>query len=1046
MHCHVYHKPGFPDGRAVRTLEELRTAVKTHVQSVTIGDVYIVEGVADLDAGVAERAFCDAVCQAIEIDAPGPAKSGRSGARPGWRYLIEIAYRPGVTDPVALTAREALELELGRRLEPGAVVQTARRYFIAGGLMKDLELSAIFEVLHNPLVQQATMLTVSEWSNGKRPPARYPVVEVAAISGSEAVERFDVAAMNAEELAELSRQRLLALSEAELEAVAAYYRSEEVRAERRAAGCPPEATDCELEMLAQTWSEHCKHKIFAAEIEYYDEPTATKPQRVDGLFDTYIRATTERVAKGREDLLSVFHDNSGVVGFDDEHVVCFKAETHNSPSALDPYGGAITGIVGVNRDIIGTGRGARPIFNTDVLCFGEPDTPADQIPAGLMHPRRIMAGVHAGIIDGGNQSGIPTAAGAFVFDPSFTGKPLVFCGTGGIMPRELGGAPAHEKSITPGDRAVMVGGRIGKDGIHGATFSSLALDETSPTSAVQIGDPITQKRMLDFLLEARDGGLYRSITDNGAGGLSSSLGEMARDSGGVRVELDRCPLKYPGLAPWEIWVSESQERMSLAVAPEHLEALLELAARRDVEATAIGTFTDSGFVELLYDGARVGYLRLAFVHEGLPRMRLTARWIPPEARAAPPGGADAVDGAGASLRVDLVLRELLRELLADPNVASKEALVRQYDHEVQGGSVGKPYLGVETDGPADGAVLRPVLGSNQGLSVTHGICPWYGDFDTERMAAAAVDEAFRAHIALGGDPERAYALDNFCWPDPVQSEQTPDGEYKLAQLVRACRALHDTCVAYNLPLISGKDSMKNDADFGGRKVSVRPTLLVSLMGIVPDIDAVVGTDFKAAGDLLYLAGLTHGELGGSTYARRYGAANEPSPVVSPEAALPVYRALAAAARQGLVSSMHDLADGGLAVAAAESALAGRLGAALELGALPLGPELAAAGERLSQEGDAELLEHLMRLLFCESASRILVSVPLEHTAQFETLTAGMPVACVGTVQNLPRLEATYRGERVVALEVEEIETAYKAPFGPLPGEGAGLRTEERRNV
>ncbi len=1119
MHCHVYYKPGFPDGRAVRTLEVLRAAVKTHLQSVSIGDVYIVDGVERLDAELAERAFCDTVCQTIEIDADEPASAGRlggaperakrsarSGARPGWRYLIEVAYRPGVTDTVALTAREALELELGEPLPPRAVVQTARRYFIAAGLLKDDELTAIVEELHNPLVQQATTLTVNDWAAGARPPARYQTAGDSHEVSPNSVRRHDLAAMSPEELATLSREQLLALSDDELAALAAYYRDPEVRAEREAAGCSPEATDCELEMVAQTWSEHCKHKIFAAEISYYDDGAGDGsqgagdagaergPLRIDGLFDTYIKATTETVGRGRSDLLSVFHDNSGVVAFDDEHVVCFKAETHNSPSALDPYGGAITGIVGVNRDIIGTGRGARPIFNTNVLCFGRPDTPADAIPRGLMHPKRIMAGVHSGIIDGGNQSGIPTVAGAFVFDESFTGKPLVFCGTGGIMPREAAGAPSHEKTIHPGDHAVMVGGRIGKDGIHGATFSSLALDETSPTSAVQIGDPITQKRMLEFLLEARDRGWIRSLTDNGAGGLSSSLGEMARDSGGVRVELDRCPLKYPGLEPWEIWVSESQERMSLAVAPEHLEPLLALAARRSVEATAIGSFTASGFVELLYGGARVAYMRLSFLHHGLPRMRLTARWISPEARAAdrpahalpgtPPTGAPGAAGAastggapstaasgappfaagapstaasggppapgapptGAPSPLDHELREALRILLADPNIASKEALVRQYDHEVQGGSVGKPYLGVETDGPGDGAVLRPGFDGIQGLSVTHGICPWYGDYDTERMAAAAVDEAYRAHIVLGGDPDRAYALDNFCWPDPVQSDATPDGEYKLAQLVRACRGLHDTCVAYNLPLISGKDSMKNDADFGGRKVSVRPTLLVSLMGIVPDVDAAVGTDFKSSGDLLYLAGVTYGELGGSAYARRFALAPEASPAVYPEAALSTYRALADAALRRLVSSMHDLSDGGLAVAAAESALAGRLGATLELGALSLGEELAAAGELAGSGSPEELRDHVARLLFCESASRILLSVPLEHTAEFESLTAGLPVACIGTVQSLPRLEATYRGERMLALEVEEIEAAYKTPFGPQPGETAGLRRRERRNA
>ena len=406
---------------------------------------------------------------------------------------------------------------------------------------------------------------------GKRPPQQYPGVGGNGAGGStvaDRVARFAIGGMSDRQLTELSAQRLLALSLRELHAVRDYYRSPPVRERRRAAGLDAAATDVELEMIAQTWSEHCKHKIFNATIDYHE---GGRSETIRSLFDRCIRATTHEVDPGDGFLRSVFHDNSGVIEFDAETLLCFKAETHNSPSALDPYGGAITGIVGVNRDIIGTGRGARPIFNTNVLCFAPPRM--EEVPSGLLPPRAVLEGVHRGIVDGGNQSGIPTVAGAVLFDPSFVGKPLVFCGTGGIMPASLLGAPAWEAEPRAGDLAVMVGGRIGRDGIHGATFSSLALDESSPLSAVQIGDPITQKKMSDFLLEARDRGLYRAITDNGAGGLSSSFGEMARACGGVRLELERAPLKYHGLEPWEILVSESQERMSLAVPPEHYDAL-----------------------------------------------------------------------------------------------------------------------------------------------------------------------------------------------------------------------------------------------------------------------------------------------------------------------------------------------------------------------------------------------------------------------------------------------------------------------------------------
>ncbi|MDP3177331.1 MAG: AIR synthase-related protein, partial [Spirochaetaceae bacterium] len=556
------------------------------------------------------------------------------------------------------------------------------------------------------------------------------------------------------------------------------------------------------------------------------------------------------------------------------------------------------GIVGVNRDILGTGIGAAPLFNTDVLCFAPPSVPDEAVPEGLIKPRDLLAGVHRGIVEGGNQSGIPVVAGAFVFDESFMGKPLVFCGTGGIMPLSISGEPSWKKRIERGMIAVMLGGRVGKDGIHGATFSSLALDETSPSSAVQIGDPITQKKMTDFLLEARDRGLYAGITDNGAGGLSSSLGEMAETAGGVRIDLGACPLKYPGLSPWEILVSESQERMSLAVQPEKLPALLALAERRGTEATAIGEFTDSGYVEATYLGRTVCLLSLDFLHRGLPVLRLRADWKP-----SPPVDSplrDEEDWTGALLVA-----------LADPDVASKESLVRQYDHEVKAISIEKPFTGVARDAPSDGGVLKPRYDSWRGLTVTHGICPRLSAHDARLMALAAVDEAFRAHIALGGDPDSAVALDNFCWPDPVESPANPDGAAKLAQLVRACEALREACLTYGLPLVSGKDSMKNDAFAGGRRISVKPTLLVTLVGIIDDVRKACSTDFLAAGDLVYVLGRTEGALGASVLERALGYPGLGTcPVATPGEHIALYRSVARAISGRAVRSCHDLSDGG----------------------------------------------------------------------------------------------------------------------------------------
>ena len=1034
------------DGRAIHLLRRLRAAVSDSIENVSLVDIYLLDTHPRLPLSAAESLFADPVAQTIFIDRPacerllGTAEDSArlqeshaerdSATAPerGSFLLIEVASRPGVTDPVAITARKAVEAELRLSLEVDSVIQTARQYLIrsAKPLPKrdNLRLAAL---LHNPLVQQAVVLSAQEWHEGRRFPALYPH---RVAPSPAAVATFDLAGASDLALLDLSKRRLLALTLAEMQAIRAHYAAPAVTDIRKASGLTTEATDVELEMIAQTWSEHCKHKIFNATIRYRE---GAKSETIRSLFSTYIRKTTEELAEQKPFLRSVFHDNSGVIAFDENHLVCFKVETHNSPSALDPYGGAITGIVGVNRDILGTGKCARPIFNTDVLCFGYPDTPDAELPEGLIHPALVLEGVHRGIVDGGNQSGIPVVAGAFLFDESFAGKPLVFCGTGGILPATVRGEAGWIKHIDPGDLAVMVGGRIGKDGIHGATFSSLALDESSPTSAVQIGDPITQRRMTDFLLEARDLGLFKGITDNGAGGLSSSLGEMAQSSGGVRIELDRCPLKYPGLAPWEILVSESQERMSLAVDPASIDALRALARRRDVEATVIGEFTASGRVEVRHQGKLVGMLPLAFLHDGLPVLELEAVWPEPPSRAGHPIAPRGVPP----------LSDTLLALLADPSIASKEPLIRQFDHEVQGQSVVKPFVGARADGPSDGAVLRPLPESCRGLTVTHGICPGYSLGDTYHMAMCAVDEAFRAHVALGGDPDAAAALDNFCWPDPVVSEQTPDGAYKLAQLVRACRGLREACLAYGIPLISGKDSMKNDSYLGGRKLSIKPTLLVSLVGIIADVRTAITMDFKRPGESLYLVGASRGELGGSSYERlraRAGDASlapgDPPPRPYPAEALPLYRSLHAAIDDGLVTACHDLADGGLAVALAECALAGRLGAEVELSAvalapLPVAPSEAAASPAAAGPSAAferrDALE-LERILFGESPSRFLVTVSDGSDAPFERLLSPFPAVRIGRVTGEERLTIGRSGLELINLPLQAIASAWKGAF------------------
>ncbi len=987
----MFKDPGL-DGRALRLAGSLRKSVSASIDKITIADIYIAE-LDTLTEEAAASVFSDPVAQTVYTGSPyaGTLKADE------WDYIIEISYKTGVTNPTAITARSALSAELGVKISLEAVIQTARQLIIKSGSLSEDQLENLKKHLYNPLIEQAVMISSEEWKSGKRFPAVYP----ASISPSPVeILDFDLSEMTDEQLIAFSKERLLALTADEMNAVKGYYNRADIRAIRETEGLPAGPTDVEIEMIAQTWSEHCKHKILNADVEYYDKTTG-KNERISSLFKEYVKKTTDEVSEVKDYLRSVFHDNSGVIVFDDDNLICFKVETHNSPSALDPYGGAITGIVGVNRDILGTGKGARPIFNTNYLCFGEVNAPESEIPKGLLHPRQIMEGVHRGIVDGGNQSGIPVVGGGFLFDDSYTGKPLVFCGTGGILPAEIDGEGSWIKHINPGDTAVMLGGRIGKDGIHGATFSSLALDEESPTSAVQIGDPITQKKMSDFLIEARDKGLYKGLTDNGAGGLSSSLGEMAEYSNGIIINLDDCPLKYEGLAPWEILVSESQERMSLAISEDTLEEFISLAESRGVEATAIGTFTDSGYIDLKYSGKTVGMLEMEFLHKGLPVMVLNAEWVP-ERELVKKAPAGSYDCSGNS--------EMLLKLLAEPNIASKEGLIRQYDHEVLAQSVIKPFIGKEADAPSDGAVLKPVPGTDRGVTVTHGVCPRYGDADAYDMAMCGVDEAYRAHIALGGNPEKTSALDNFCWPDPVESTENPEGKYRMAQLVRACKGLRDACTAYGMPLISGKDSMKNESKLGGKKIPVRPTLLISQMGIIEDSKKAMTSDFKKAGDKIYILGETRGELGGSFFEKLEGSELGACPAVKTDEAIALYRKIHSAMQKTLVTSCHDLSDGGLACAVAECALGGRLGAEISLDKIPAD----SAGYSSSV------------LMFSETPSRFVVTVAETDVPAFEEEMSGTAFAEIGSVNDGSELVISMNDSCCLKAGLADIEKSWKS--------------------
>ncbi len=740
--------------------------------------------------------------------------------------FTEIGFLPGVTDNVGNTASEML----------GHKVYFSQLYF--GDVPS-----------YNPLIQRSSLnklLSPPRVTLPKPHPAQIVDLEVTD-----------------EELMKISRERTLALDLASMKAIQAYKKN---------------PTDVELEALAQTWSEHCKHTIFADPLD----------EIKDGLYKHYIKGATAKIKAQKPNikkfLVSVFSDNSGAIAFDKNYLVTHKVETHNTPSALDPFGGAITGIVGVNRDAMGFGLGAKPIANTYGFCLGYPDDKRvfyrdAELKQPMLSARRIMDGVIAGINAGGNESGIPTPDGFLYFDDRYRGKPLVFAGTVGLIPRKVNGKPSHIKKALPGDYIVMAGGRVGQDGMRGAMFSSEEIHAKSSTSAVQIGDPITQKKMSDAIIkEARDLGLYNSITDNGAGGLSSSIGEMAEQSGGAEVYLDKVPLKYPGLEPWQIWISESQERMTIAIPPKNWKIFENLMKRRGVEATVIGKFTNSGKCVVKYHGKIVMDLDLDFLHNGRP-VKIQKSKKPP---------------AFAKVSAGKAKKSTLKKLLSDPNITSYEFLSKQYDHSVQATGVVGPLQGIgKINGQAE--VLAPVLGSKRGIALSHALAPDMTEINPYAMARHVIEEAIAKVIAIGADPDQLALLDNFCWCSSNEPE-------RLWQLKEACRGCYDTAVAYGTPFISGKDSMFNDFkgfDEKGNatKISIPPTLLISAIAIIPDVTKAVTEDFKQEGDLVYLAPF------GKSMMKKYFQATQ----------------------KKLIASAISIGRGGAHVALAKSAMGGMVG-------------------------------------------------------------------------------------------------------------------------
>ena len=944
------------DPRA-RALEQILRSLGVHPNGVTHGRLYLISGPQSVQLHAAVRGLC--LDPVLAATCPG----GGDSTADGW--IIEILPHPGVTDAEGDSLTEALAREGFSAVRARA----GHRYRIEGAIDSALVATAARRLAH-PVVESVSWRPVScppdeDWWRGAFMPDAQP---------DPTVETVPIRELDQDQLQELSARRLLSLPRQDLAAIGEHY---------EALGRDP--TDVELETIAQTWSEHCAHRTFKATIRHREPGMAEREIR--GLLQTLIMAATEQVK--RPWVFSAFRDNAGVIAFDREHEISFKVETHNHPSALEPFGGANTGVGGVVRDVLGVS--AEPIANTDVLCFGTLDTPAEALAPGTLPPEAVYAGVVAGIADYGNKMGIPTVNGATLFDTGYVANPLVFCGTVGLAPRDRRPTEPHA-----GDLIVVAGGRVGRDGIHGATFSSDVLGSSHAElgSVVQIGDPIVEKRLADALPRARDLGLYSAITDCGAGGLSSAVGEMASELG-AEVELARVPLKYDGLRPWEIWLSEAQERMVLAVPPPNWPALQEVFADEGVEATAIGHFTGDGYLRVRYDGEIVADLACGFLHDGMPVRQLQSVWEPsPLAEMSVP----VAEGAD--------LNQLLERVLADPNVASKEAIVRQYDHEVQGRTVGKPFVGPMDNGHADAAVLRPVARSWRGIAVGCGINPWYGEIDPYAMALLAIDEALRNVVAVGADPGRTAILDNFCWGNP----NLPD---RLGGLVRAAQGCHDAAVAFRVPFISGKDSLFNEYRLAdGTTHPIPGTLLVSAIGIVPDIRGAMSMHLKRAGNLLYLVGVTGDDLGGSLALRSDGQRGGRAPVVDLRSARRTLVAVHRAIRKGVVQSCHDLSEGGLAVAASEMAIAGGLGLELHLEDMPVSAPELPAGTRL----------------FAESPTRFLIEVAEANAPAFEAVVRRVPSARVGRVLEEPRVRVLNARRTVIERGVDVVRSLWQTPL------------------
>jgi phosphoribosylformylglycinamidine synthase subunit PurSL len=1010
----VRTKPGLLDPRALAAMAKAQHAGFAGVQQAASGRVYLLEGAlspAQLRT-ITDKLLVDPVVETVH---GGSVEVG----------TIEVHPLPGVMDPAAQSVREAIRELVGVAVD----VSTATRYDFQGLSPSDA-LSLARASLANPAIHQ---ITQGIWE-----PAELPKGEAYTLR----TRTIPLRGLGSDQLTTLSRDTHLFLNLAEMRAV---------QAEFDRLGRDP--TDIELETIAQTWSEHCVHKTLKATIRYTESPSsqgikasstpiawASRPGHVvhaDGsvtitnLLKSTIAAATNTLIQhhGVDWALSVFKDNSGVIAFDDRWGINIKVETHNRPSAIEPYGGAATGIGGCIRDVIATGLGAKPIASTDVFCVADPGawSSSNPLPPGVLHPRRILTDIVAGVRDYGNRMGIPTVSGGVFFDNRYVGNPLVFCGCVGLIPRHL----IHGEPKA-GDRIIALGGRTGRDGIHGATFSSAELQSTSASEfshAVQIGNAIEEKRLLDAVLRARDAGpapLYSAMTDCGAGGFSSAVGEMAKDLGAF-VTLETAPTKYAGLSYTEIWISEAQERVVLAVPAGNVAALQAICDEEHVELCDLGSFaTPTREIVLTYASVEVGRLSTHFLHEGLPNPTREAVWRGADERASL-GHVATADARTPSTAPKM--HEVLLALLAHPSIASKHWIIRQYDHEVQGATLIKPLVGPLTRGPGDAAVLQPIASSTRGIALSQGLQTPFGDVslggDPYWMTLASIDECVRNLVCVGADPSRIAILDNFCWASCDKPEN-------LGALVRAAEACYDGALAYKAPFVSGKDSLSNQLRYTDPRtgepalIEIPPTLLITGLAIVPDVTRCVTMDAKRPGSVLLLVGprdsntLSHGSLGASflqQLANRGSVPNltpatirgrESVPHVSLTDGPRIARVVAGLMQRGLVLSAHDCSEGGALVAIAEMLIAG------SSPRQPIGC--------ICRTLDSS--EHALDTWFGEGPSRYLLEVDPARVDEVRDAFNDFSCLEVGTLTNTGKLAISPSD----SVEVESLAQAWLSPL------------------